>query len=144
VTILLIAAFAQAADTPGAAMPAWMAGCWEHRSGDKWTEECWTGARAGQMMGSSRSGKGEALQWYEHTRITAEGGAITFCALPKGQAGGCFKATKVTGSEIVFENAAHDFPQRISYAREGNELVAQISDLKGERPQRWRYRRPGN
>ena len=57
------------------AMPAWMAGCWEHKSGESWTEECWTGARAGQMMGSSRSGKGEALQWYEHTRITAEGGA---------------------------------------------------------------------
>ena len=145
-SIMLIAALALAAEPASApaSLPGWMAGCWEQRSGDKWTEECWTGARAGQMMGSSRTGKGEALQWYEHTRITAEGGVITFCALPKGQAGGCFRATKATESEIVFENAAHDFPQRITYARDGKELVAQISDLKGQRPQRWRYRRLGN
>lgn len=126
------------------AMPAWMAGCWEQRQGESWTEECWTAARAGQMMGSSRTGKGEALQWYEHTRITAENGAVTFCALPKGQTGGCFKAVKATGSEIVFENEAHDYPQRIRYWRDGKDLAAEISLKDGTKASRWRYAPMGN
>jgi hypothetical protein len=135
--LILTAMLAEQA--PPAAMPAWMAGCWERGGSESWTEECWTGARAGQMMGSSRSGKGEALQWYEHTRITAEAGVITFCALPKGQAGGCFKATKATESEIVFENDAHDYPQRIRYWRDGKDLAAEISLKDGSKAAQWRY-----
>ena len=140
----LILAAILAGEPQQVAMPAWMAGCWEHKSSESWTEECWTGDRAGQMMGSSRSGKGEALQWYEHTRITAEGGAISFCALPKGQTGGCFKATKATESEIVFENEAHDYPQRIRYWRDGKDLAAEISLKDGSKASQWRYAPMGN
>ena len=140
---LMIAA-ALAAEPVQQTMPKWMAGCWEQKDGDAWTEECWTGVRAGQMMGSSRSGKGGSLVWYEHIRITDEGGVITFCALPKGQTGACFKATKITESEIVFENAAHDYPQRIRYRRDGKTLAAEISLKDGTRTSTWRYARMGN
>ena len=141
---LILAAMLAEEPLQKVAMPAWMAGCWVHKSAESWTEECWTAARAGQMMGSSRTGKGEALQWYEHTRITAENGAITFCALPKGQTGGCFKATKATESEIVFENEAHDYPQRIRYWRDGKGLVAEISLKDGTKASQWRYAPMGN
>jgi hypothetical protein len=50
-------------------LPGWMAGCWEQRSGDKWTEECWTAPRAGIMLGSGRSGKGDALREWEVMQI---------------------------------------------------------------------------
>ena len=30
-----------------AAMPGWLAGCWEQVDGDRWTEECWTYPRGG-------------------------------------------------------------------------------------------------
>ena len=138
--MLLMIAVALIAETPTqTVMPTWMAGCWEQKTGDNWVEECWTRARAGQMMGSSRTGKGDVLGWYEHVRITAEADGTTYCALPKGQAGGCFKATKATDTEIVFENDAHDYPQRIRYWREGKDLAAEISLKDGSKAQQWRY-----
>ena len=39
------------------ALPAWMAGCWVHVQGERWTEECWTTPRGGVMLGSGRSGR---------------------------------------------------------------------------------------
>jgi hypothetical protein len=135
----LIIATALAAEASAPALPAWMAGCWEHRNGESWVEECWTAARAGQMMGSSRTGKGETLQFFEHMRITAAADGTSFCALPKGQAGGCFKATKTSDSEIVFENEEHDYPQRIRYWRDGKSLAAEISLKDGSKASKWRY-----
>ena len=140
----LIIAAGLAAEAAQPALPTWMAGCWEQKSGESWVEECWTVARAGQMMGSSRTGKGDVLNWYEHTRITAENGATMFCALPKGQTGGCFKATKVTDSEVVFENEAHDYPQRIRYWRDGKNLAAEITLKDGSKASQWRYAPMGN
>jgi len=136
---LLMAAALAVETPPQPNLPSWMSGCWEQRDGESWVEECWTGVRAGQMMGSSRTGKGDVLQWYEHSRITSDGGVTTYCALPKGQSGGCFNASKVGENEIVFENEAHDFPQRIRYWREGRDLLAEISLKDGSKAQRWRY-----
>lgn len=140
----LTIAAALAAETAQPVLPTWMAGCWEQKTDDRWVEECWTGARAGQMMGSSRTGKGDTLQFFEHIRMTTEGGEVNYCALPKGQAGGCFKATKVTDSEVVFENEAHDYPQRIRYWRDGKTLAAEISLKDGTKSSGWRYSPMGN
>ena len=141
---LIIAAAMAAESPPKPVLPTWMAGCWEQKSGEDWVEECWTGARAGQMMGSSRTGKGETLQFFEHMRITADADGTSFCALPKGQAGGCFKATKVSASEIVFENPAHDYPQRVRYWRDGKDLRAEVSLKDGSKASQWRYMPMGN
>jgi len=137
--MLLMIVAAMTAEAVQLTLPGWMAGCWEQKSEGSWVEECWTSVRAGQMMGSSRTGKGETLQFFEHMRITSESGVATFCALPKGQAGACFKATKVTASEVVFENEAHDYPQRIRYWRDGKDLVAEISLKDGAKASSWRY-----
>jgi hypothetical protein len=61
----------------GAAPPAvpdvndlgWMAGCWEQRDGDRWTEECWTAPRGGLMLGGSRAGRGDSISEWESLRI---------------------------------------------------------------------------
>jgi len=129
-----------AAPTPASALPAWMAGCWEQVAKGEWTDECWTAPRAGLMLGSSRSGKGDTLQFFEHMRIVRdEAGSTSFCAMPKGQAGGCFAKEKQTATEIVFVNAKHDYPQRIRYWREGKYLMAETSLSDGSKAQRWRY-----
>jgi hypothetical protein len=44
-------------------------------------------------------------------------------------------------AEAVFENARHDFPQRIVYRREGKRLVATVSLKDGSNAMSWRYRR---
>jgi len=127
-----------AADT----FPGWLAGAWLAELPDgQWVEEWWSAAKAGLMLGAGRSGKGEAVDWWEQTRIELHDGKPRFCALPKGQSGACFPATKMTESEVVFENPAHDFPTRVAYRREGAELIAEISGPNGANAQRLRFRR---
>ncbi|WP_223176487.1 DUF6265 family protein [Sphingomonas lutea] len=122
-------------------MPSWLAGGWTTESADgSWVEEWWTPPKAGLMIGAGRSGKAGKLDWWEHTRIELADGKLRFCALPKGQAGACFPATRVAASEIVFENPAHDFPNRIAYRREGKALFAEVSGKDGANVQRWRFR----
>lgn len=131
-----------AAQVQDMTMPGWLAGGWSAEAPDGgWVEEWWIPPRAGLMMGAGRNGKAGKLDWWEHTRIELAGGTLRFCALPKGQAGACFNATKVTASEIVFENPAHDFPNRVAYRREGDELFAEVSGKGGANVQRWHFRR---
>jgi hypothetical protein len=44
---------------------------------------------------------------------------------------------------VVFENATHDFPQRVIYWKEGEVLAARIEGtLRGkERSEEWRFKR---
>ena len=123
-------------------LPSWMAGSWATQQSDgSWIEESWTSPRAGLMMGAGRSGKGDALEWWEHTRIEQSADGMRFCALPKGQAGACFRATKTGANEVIFENTGHDYPTRISYRLAGKELRAEISGPNGTKPQSWRFKR---
>ena len=135
----------QAAAAP-AAMPAFLAGCWEERRAEgAWTEECWTSARGGLMIGSGRDGKGDAVRHWEWMRIERSAdGSITFHASPKGAAPAPFKAIESDASSITFVNAAHDYPQRVSYKLTAEGLDAEISLADGSKPHRWRYRRPGS
>jgi hypothetical protein len=133
----------QAPATPAApTIPSWLAGAWVAQQPDgSWSEEWWTPARGGIMLGAGRSGKGDQLDWWEQTRIERTGDKVTFCALPKGQKGACFTATKLSSSEVVFENPGHDFPTRVAYRREGDQLLAEISGPGGANPQRWTFKR---
>lgn len=138
----------EAAQTPR--LPDWMAGCWESRSGDKWTEECWTIPRAGQMMGSGRNGTGEQLgEWevMQIVRVETDDPAVpkmTFFGAPGGQNRTPFSWVAGSGHVVTFVNESHDYPQRIRYWREGKELVAEVALKDGSKARRWRYSRMGN
>src|SRR5690242_158905 len=95
--VLMVAAPSQADQAvPGPDLPAWLAGGWSSQSVDgKWSEEWWTTARAGIMLGGGRSGTGAKLEWWEQTRIDIADGKLRFCARPKNEEGACFIATKV-------------------------------------------------
>jgi Domain of unknown function (DUF6265) len=124
-----------AAYDEGTELPEWMTGTWGSADGESWADEYWTPARAGIMIGASRSGEGEKLQFWEHMRIVREAdGKLAFWAIASDQKPVRFIATRKTAGEIVFENAAHDYPQRIRYWREGKELKAQISLIDGSKP----------
>ena len=126
-------------------LPHWMAGSWTTVGATgEWAEEWWTPPKAGIMLGAGRSGKSDALGFFEHMRIVRNADGIAFCAMPQGEAGTCFRAVAAGEASITFENPAHDFPKRITYRREGEELVGVISNLDGARTQQWRYRRIGN
>lgn len=124
-------------------LPAWMAGCWELREGERWAEECWTVPRAGMMMGSGRTGTGERTASWEFMRIERGEAGLTFSASPGGAPWTSFSASEGGADGLVFTNAANDYPQRVRYWREGETLNAEISLEDGSRAMRWSFRRMG-
>lgn len=120
----------------------WLAGDWVSEADGRWTEESWAAPRGGMMIGYSRSGRGDALREFEFLRIAAgEGGALAYLAQPQGQAPVAFPLVRHDAASATFENAAHDYPQRIAYARIGDTLTATISKIDGSNPRSWTYRR---
>ncbi len=121
---------------------AWLAGQWSREEGERWTEESWAAPRGGVMLGHSRSGRGDALREFEFLRIAAgPDGVPAYIAQPGGRAPVAFALVRRDGTSATFENAAHDYPQRIAYARTGDTLTATISLIDGSKPMRWVYRR---
>ena len=121
---------------------AWLAGQWTSEAGERWTEESWTAPRGGVMLGHSRSGRGDALREYEFIRIAhGADGALAYIAMPQGGAPVVFALVRHDDNSATFENAAHDYPQRIAYVRDGDTLTATISAIDGSKARRWTYRR---
>jgi hypothetical protein len=120
---------AQALHAP---LPAWMAGCWERRSGVHLVEEHWLAPRGGTMLGVGRTTRDDTLVEYEHTRIHVRGDTLVFAASPSAQAPAEFRALRPSGDEVRFENLAHDFPQRLIYRRVGTDsLFARVEGMRG-------------
>ena len=136
--VLAGTAFAQPAAEP--ALPNWMAGCWIEQKETAWTEECWTSARGGVMIGSGRSGTGDRIRSWEAMQILREPGGLAFYGAPGGVGRTRF-AARPDGQGVTFVNAGHDYPQRIRYRREGDALLAEASLVDGSRAKRWRCKR---
>ena len=136
--VLLVAA------SPAASVDdlGWLAGDWVSEADGRWTEESWALPRGGMMIGHSRSGRGEELREYEFIRIArGDDGAISYIAMPQGGVPVVFRLVRHDMARATFENAAHDYPQRIAYARSGDMLTATISAIDGSKARSWTYRR---
>jgi hypothetical protein len=127
-------------------LPEWMTGCWEQRSGDRWTEECWMQPRAGIMLGNGRSGAGDRVSEWEAMQIVlnqeiADGPMIrmAFWAAPSGSNRTLFAWSPSDLPGVTFLNVANDYPQRIRYWRDGERLRAEISLEDGTKAKRWTY-----
>lgn len=108
---------------------AWLAGCWQADGGEPGSGEQWMAPAGGAMLGMSRTVRRGRMVTHEFMQIreAAAGGGIEFHAQPAGQVPATFAAKKVDEGEVVFENAAHDFPQRVVYAADGpGKLMARI------------------
>lgn len=133
-----------AAASPAASVDdlGWLAGDWVSETDGRWTEERWAAPRGAMMIGYSRSGRGDALREFEFLRIAADaGGGLAYIAMPQGGTPVAFPLVRREGMRATFENAAHDYPQRIEYVREGEVLTATISAIDGAKARRWTYRR---
>ena len=116
-------------------LPGWMTGAWAGGEGEAWSDEFWTPPRGNLMIGASRTGQGNKLLLFEHMRIEREAdGKLVFWALPGGKNSTRFVAVHADGDDVIFENAANDYPQRVRYWREGKEIKAQISLIDGSKP----------
>ena len=142
-SLLVPAAAFAVSDAPE--MPAWMTGAWGHEDQEGWADEYWTPLRGDMMIGASRSGKDDKLNFWEQMRIQKEDdGAVVFWAVSGDQKPVRFVATMSAENAIVFENEEHDYPQRIHYWREGKELKAEISLMDGSKAIQFSFRLMGS
>lgn len=123
----------------------WMSGQWSTpvdfpAFGPRWTEEFWMRPARGLMIGVGRSQQGFDRRSFEYLRIEEVDGRITLYASPQGGPPVAFALVSAGPGEAVFENRAHDYPQRIAYRRDGENLVATISLADGGRAESWTYR----
>lgn len=105
---------------------AWLQGCWQMTAGERVVEEQWMAPRGGIMLNLGRTVRGETLVEYESVVLREQGGRLVYEAHPSGQPSAVFTSQTVTDSEVVFENPAHDYPQRVGYARNGDALLGWI------------------
>ena len=140
---LLACVFAAAMACPAAAAELaslnWLLGSWQ-RTGlpaDRSGVEQWR--RQGDAFeGEGRSYRDGALRFQERLRIVAEGAQLYYVADVAGNPAPVrFRLVAQGGQSAVFENPQHDFPQRIAYQRNGEQLTATVS--AGERMQVFQF-----
>lgn len=129
----------------------WLKGCWrteaprDAESGSQ-TTEVWIDPPGPALFGYSYTEGEGAVQGWEQMRIdAADGGRPRFVAMPGGGAPVEFRMAEAADNApaqiAVFENVAHDYPQRVTYQRERKRLTATISRADGSDPYTYEYRR---
>lgn len=123
---------------------AWMAGAWT-QTDDRGvtTRETWLEPLGGAMSGVGQTTRPGGRTSFEFMSITTEPAGPTFTARIEGQTPTPFVLKPGPAAEAVFENLAHDFPQRVIYRQCGEDLCGRIEGvIDGQaRVIDWRYRR---
>ncbi|MDQ3031558.1 MAG: DUF6265 family protein [Myxococcota bacterium] len=120
---------------------AFLAGTWVAEGDDgARIEETWTVPRGTVMPGASHTegADGNTRSW-ESLRIERHGDVVRYVAFPMGaEMETAFSAVELQPNLAVFENAQHDYPQRITYALERpGVLRATVSDMQGANQRSW-------
>ncbi len=127
---------AEAAADPVAKL-AWMQGCWVASDGaEAGSGEQWMAAAGGTVLGTSRTIKNGKTVAYEFIQIReTEPGKLAYIVQPSGRPETTFPLLRQSENEFVFENLAHDFPQRIIYRRDGGKVLnARIEGMSKGQP----------
>ncbi len=121
---------------------AWMAGSWVGEVKGIRMEEHWTAPTGNSMVGVHRDvGKGRTLL-FEFLRIVVQDDQIVYLSMPNGRSPATpFPLKELSGTRVVFENPTHDFPQRIIYWKDGNDLRARIEGTMNGKAgsEEWRW-----
>ena len=100
----------------GVAELDWMTGCWAQDGRDTGSIEQWSSPAGGIMLGFSRTISDGKTVAFEYLRIVDEDdNVIVLIASPSGQETTRFEMIEIGEHKVIFENTAHDFPQRIIY-----------------------------
>ena len=108
----------------------WLVGTWTRtnakpgRSG----AEVWAKKSATEITGRGISMKGTDTTFVEKLKIIVKDGKVFYVAdVPQNKTETLFEFTELTNKSFVCENPKHDFPKKISYVLEGDNLKATIS-----------------
>ena len=121
---------------------SWLSGSWIGDTREMSMEEHWTAPKGNSMIGIHRDvGKGRTLS-FEFLRIEQQGDQIVYLSMPNGRSPATpFPLKESSANRVVFENPTHDFPQRIIYWKDGNDLRARIEGTMNGKAgsEEWRW-----
>lgn len=114
-----------------------MSGCWV--SAIKATEttqsEQWMAPLGTSMLGMNRTVFRGKTQGYEFMRIEKRDDGVYFVSRPKeNPEDTAFKLISSDGGRFVFENKAHDFPQRVIYSFTATKMTGRIEGTMDGKP----------
>ena len=108
----------------------WLVGTWVNDSKKDHVFESWLVKNENELRGTSYLIKGRDTLVKETIRLIAEKDAVYYIPMVNQQNEGLpirFTLSRLTDTEMVFENPDHDFPQVISYRKQNaNSLLAEI------------------
>ena len=135
---------APAAPPTDVATLSWMSGLWAGSQDGIDTEEVWTSAKGGTLLGVHRDIKDGRTVSFEFFRVELVPEGLTYFASPQGRPATPFRAIETSRSRAVFENKQHDFPTRILYwLGEDGKLHARIEGTLHGQPasEEWAWSR---
>ena len=141
IAILLLLLAANAAPAEPSTDLAWLAGDWRRCKEGEIVEERWLGPRGGLLVGVNLTTSASGKASYETLRIAREGESWVLWASPMGRTPVPFRMVESGTARAVFANPEHDFPARIVYWRDGDDLLARIEGTLRDKPAavEWRF-----
>ncbi|MFP9116017.1 DUF6265 family protein [Flavobacterium sp. RHBU_3] len=116
----------------------WLLGRWENPSKDGLYEETWVKANDSVLNGASYYISGKDTLFSETVVLDEVAGKMAYTVTVPGQNNEQpvrFDLTKITDTEIVFENPKHDYPNKIVYTQvKPDSLVAVIYGTQKGKP----------
>ena len=122
----------------------WMSGSWTLTRGESVSEEHWSGADGGLMLGMNRALRAGRVVMFEFLRIVERNDSLFYVTMPRARGETVFPLTERSARRVVFENPDHDFPQRIIYWQEKEgELHARVEGTMNGKAtgEEWVWRR---
>lgn len=115
----------------------WLIGEWQNTSAEGQVSEVWEKKNDSAYAGKSYFMKGTDTVSSERISLEQNGNQLFYIPIVKGQNDGQpvkFTLTSSSINQLIFDNPAHDFPQKISYTQvTGDSLLAEISGtVQGE------------
>jgi hypothetical protein len=137
---LMIVIASEAAAGPPVDDWRWLRGDWIACRDDGVVEESWLGPRDGLLIGANLSTT-RGRTTFEHLRIARDEAGWTYWGSPMGRPAVPFVLVQHGEQSAIFENAAHGFPARIVYRRDGTALIARIEGMVDGAPREkgWRF-----
>lgn len=121
----------------------WFLGAWENTTAEADMRENWEKENDSLYRSESYVTVGKDTVFHEWIELTQRKDSIFYIVSVKNQNKEkpvTFYATKVSTTEVVFENPKHDFPTKISYKKiTSDSLVAEISGVLKGKPAREQY-----
>lgn len=116
----------------------WLIGSWGFTTPEGTLNETWKKANDSVYNGQTNFIIGKDTVFTERIRLEETNGKLAYITAVSDQNDGKairFELTSITDKQMVFENPAHDFPQKITYNKISNDsLVAEISGMRNGKP----------